>query len=136
MMTWFTDLLKEYPSVAAADQRINLRDDEYGRVVADRDRLDPENEKLWSENALLQTKHPTDTGSLIEMYGVQWRVQPGRPVTAVAYCPKCATALGHYSAGKVHQLECRACHFVAPFSLADLPDYADELTRWRAEADL
>ena len=59
-MGWFTDLLKEYPALAVAKERIKLAQEKYDSVFAKNEKLKADLSKVREENAELKSRLAED----------------------------------------------------------------------------
>jgi hypothetical protein len=108
-MGWLGDLLKEYPALSVAKERLAL--------VEERLRLmEAENKKLATENAELKSKLSIHekASEFIEYKGVLWKEFDG-VVDSISYCPDCKLAMSAFPPGSDEMLACSKCNFTAPF---------------------
>jgi hypothetical protein len=126
-MKWLTDLLKEYPALAVAEQRLKLHEEEFYRLKI-------ENERLAKENQALKTKLAAATPpSFIEERGVLWRFDRLGTVGNLAYCPTCRLAMSPFPPNANLMLICTKCNFQAPFKPNEVARIAAELSKSLAD---
>lgn len=120
-MGWLADLLKEYPALSVAKERLAL--------VEERLRLaEAENKKLSAENAELRKKLTLSEkrNEFIEYKGVMWK-QVGEKIDPIAYCPECRLAMSAFPPGSDEMLACSKCTFTAPFPPSEVNATAKRL---------
>jgi hypothetical protein len=115
-MGWLADLLKEYPALSVAKERLAL--------VEERLRLvESENNKLKAENAELKKRIPIleKASQFIEYKGVLWKQLNGT-IDSISYCPECKLAMSAFPPGSDEMLICSKCNFTKP--VQDAPPLA------------
>ena len=120
-MGWLTDLLKEYPALAVAKERLSLIEDKL--QIAEE-----ENKKLLKENEVLKAValRVESQNKFIEFTGVLWKESNGA-VETLAYCPECKLAMSAFPPGENEMLLCSKCNFIAPFTPNEVKTLASEL---------
>ncbi|HLD14616.1 MAG TPA: hypothetical protein VJB18_07865 [Burkholderiales bacterium] len=118
-MGWLSDLLKEYPALSVAKERLALVEERFRLVEA-------ENKKLGAENADLKKRLSVyeKASQFIEYKGVMWK-QMGEAIDSIAYCPECKLAMSAFPPKSDEMLVCSKCNFTAPF----LPSQVSEMAR-------
>jgi len=118
-MGWLSDLLKEYPALSVAKERLALIEDRLKIVEA-------ENEQLKAENVELKSKLGANDNrsKFIEFKGVLWTQVDGK-VDTITYCPTCELAMSAFPPGSNEMVICSKCNFIAPFR----PDQVDEMAK-------
>src|SRR5262245_39445561 len=110
-MAWLADLLKDFPSLSVARERLALIEQKLADAEA-------ENAKLRAENANLkaQVSAATVQASFIESNGALWKRGSDGKVEPIAYCPDCKRALSPWPPAPADDnLTCTKCDFIAPF---------------------
>lgn len=120
-MGLLADLLKEYPALSVAKERLALIE-ELMRIV------DAENDKLKAENAELKKRVPVleKASKFIEYKGTLWKQLNGA-VDSIAYCPDCTLAMSAFPPGSDEMLICSRCNFTAPFPPSQVDAMATKL---------
>ena len=120
-MGWLADLLKEYPALSVAKERLAF--------VEERLRLaDVENDKLKAENAELKKRIVVleKASKFIEYKGVLWKQLNGT-IDSISYCPDCTLAMSAFPPGSDEMLICSKCNFTAPFPPSQVDAMAKKL---------
>lgn len=124
-MGWLTDLLKEYPALSVAKERLALFEDRLRIFEAENQELKAENARLKQELSAHQT-----SSNFIEHTGVLWKQFNGE-VEPLPYCPECKLAMSAFPPKSDEMLTCSKCNFTAPFP----PSQVDTLAK-KLEVDL
>lgn len=108
-MAWLSDLLKDYPALSVAKERLALVEERFKL-------LETENKKLNAENIDLKKRLSVceKASQFIEYKGVMWK-QLGQTIDSIAYCPECQLAMSAFPPGSDEMLLCSKCNFTAPF---------------------
>lgn len=108
-MGWLSDLLKEYPALSVAKERLAFVEERF-RLV------ETENKRLSAENADLKKKLSVyeKASQFIEYKGVMWK-QLAEAIDPIAYCPECKLAMSAFPPRSDEMLICSKCNFTAPF---------------------
>lgn len=120
-MGWLSDLLKEFPALSVAKERLALVEERLRNI-------ENENKKLISENADLkkQIAAYAKADPFIEYKGVLW-IQFNGEVDAISYCPECKLAMSAFPPGSDEMLVCSRCNFTAPFPPSQVEAIAKKL---------
>lgn len=120
-MSLLADLLKEFPALAVAKERLALIEDRL-RVA------ESENEILKAVNAELKIRIAAyeKADPFYEHKGVLWKVFDGVADT-IAYCPECKLAMSAFPPGDDEMLICSKCGFTAPFPPSQIGAIAKDL---------
>ncbi len=120
-MSWLTDLLKEYPALSVAKERLSLIEEKL-KISED------ENRKLREENKALRVgiDNIEKSKNFIEFNGVLWKVFDG-VVETIAYCPECKLAMSTFPPGSNEMHICSKCDFTAPFEPSEIKNLAKKL---------
>ena len=112
-MNWITDLLKEYPALSVARERLEFAQDRISW-------LETENQTLREQNAALEVdlkKLNAQLTSLdvsaqyVEYEGVLWKRKGDEGFEKFAYCPTCRLPMSDFAG----LLVCKKCNWEAPF---------------------
>lgn len=127
-MGWLGDLLKEYPALSVARERLAL--------IADRLKIaEEENKKLKAEIAELKaeclelrknTTAQEKVNQFLEFKGAVWKQFDGS-VDPLPYCPACKLALSVFPPNSDDNLLCSVCGFTAPFPPSQIKAVAKQL---------
>ncbi len=120
-MGWLTDLLKEYPALSVAKERLSLIEEKLKTSEKENKELRKENDILKSNIARIE-KH----NKFIEYNGVLWKELNGK-VEKIAYCPECKLAMSTFPPGSNEMLICSKCNFTAPFSPNEVNSISNKL---------
>jgi len=123
-MGWIADLLKEFPALEVARERLALLEAKFADLEAESARLRDEVARLQRQNAALKRQVPTS--DFVEAQGVLFRRKPDGRFQNVAYCPDCKRALS--TLHDVMPPTCSKCHFMAPFYRDEIPRIIAELS--------
>lgn len=120
-MGWLTDLLKDYPTLSVAKERLSFIEEKLRAA-------EEENQKLREENASLRSKVDSveKREQFIAFSGVLWKEFNGI-VDEIAYCPECNLAMSAFPPGSNEMLICSKCNFTAPFSPNEVKALAKKL---------
>lgn len=125
-MTWLTDLLKEFPSLSVARERLALVQERLKQSEAKSLALQTEVDALRRECPSLQ-RRIADTPPPVKTYefrGVLWKEQRDGLIEPIAYCPECKLAMSEFPPRTDENLICTKCNFVAPFPPSEVRDMA------------
>jgi hypothetical protein len=122
-MEWLTDLLKEYPALEVARERIVAAETQIAAMESENFRLRGENARLKERLSALARSIPRD---FVEARGVLFKRTDGG-FEPDAYCPDCIRALSLDEARS--RWVCSKCGFIAPFALSDLTRLVASLRR-------
>ncbi|HXJ16155.1 MAG TPA: hypothetical protein VNM68_03050 [Candidatus Polarisedimenticolia bacterium] len=119
-MGWIEDLLKDYPELSGAKDRLE-------RIAQQLRHLEAENRKLKEEKAEW-TKHPAPEPQIqfVPYGGVLWEQFRGT-IKSIAYCPHCKIVLTALPPGSDEMLVCAQCNFTAPFLPSQVGAFAKRL---------
>jgi hypothetical protein len=123
-MGLFTDLLKDFPALAVARERIELAEAKQKSLEEENERLKNEVSELQSRVAMLQSKIP-DT-RFVEFRGVLFKRQSDGRIEEAAYCPDCKRVMS--SLENMLPFCCSKCDFVAPFKGTELKSILAQVT--------
>lgn len=113
-MSWLSDLIKEFPAIAVAKERIALREDQLHQSEKENEKLKQEKKHLKEENARLLKRIKSE--EFIEESGVFWKRKADGKISPVPYCPVCKLAMSVFPPDSDEVLSCSKCDFIAPFS--------------------
>ena len=86
-MSWFSDLLRDFPAVEVARERIALLEAKFSNLEANNAKLTADNERLLRENGSLRRQLPAE--QFAESRGVLFKRKADGTFEEVAYCPDC-----------------------------------------------
>lgn len=124
-MGWLSDLLKDYPALAVARERLALKETQYTVLQSENTTLKDEVARLKAENATLRKQIPTD--DFVESLGVLFKRKSDGTFENIAYCPDCRRPLSTIYNSVPPR--CSKCHFNAPFRRNDIPGIIGELQK-------
>src|SRR5437870_28803 len=109
-MSWLTDLLKEYPALSVARERLAL-------LEARLDALEAENKKLSAANQEMEQRLSEQhaAAQFSECGGVFWKRGADGGYQEFPFCPSCQQVLSPFPPGSDETLICSKCDFIAPF---------------------
>lgn len=127
-MSWLTDLLKDYPALTVAHERLALIAERLSEAERKNEALAAEIDKVTAErDALLANAEAAEKSSRFLNYrGVCWQIDEGE-VERIAYCPECHLAMFVFPPGIDEMLNCSKCKFVAPFPPSQIEAVAKSL---------
>lgn len=127
-MGWLADLLKEYPALSVARERLALFEERLDEAERQNEKLRRELETVQSErDALLENVKKTQKSErFMEHQGVCWQINEGE-VDPLAYCPECHLAMHEFPPNSNETLACSKCNFVAPFAPSEINNVAKSL---------
>jgi hypothetical protein len=116
-MSWVSDMLKEYPALSVAKERLEFLQDKFDQLKKENDALKEVNETLRSANSNLQTRLKTfdRENEFIESSGVLFKKLPNGNIENYAYCPTCKLAMTEFPPQSNECLICTKCNFSSPF---------------------
>jgi hypothetical protein len=116
-MNWLDDILKEFPAIAVAKERLEYWQKRYDEFERENAVLRGENDRLKRENAEMhgQIEGQLHTAGFIEAEGVLWRRKPNGEYEKNPYCPICKLAMTPSPPMLPTLLSCIRCSFAAPF---------------------
>ena len=128
-MGWLTDLLKDYPALSVAKERLALMEERLKHAEARSSVLQQENESLRAELTELKKRVPSDLGKnpFFEYSGVLWKESRDGLIDPLAYCPVCKLAMSTFPPRSNDSLICTKCNFAAPFAPSEVKDKALKL---------
>ena len=124
-MGWFSDLLKEYPALEVARERIALLEAKFANLETENATLREEVASLQRENKTLKRQLPTE--DFVEARGALFNCRPDGSFEPIAYCPDCKRALAPFPMPGTFGPICSKCHYRAPFKENDIPEILKEL---------
>ena len=123
-----TDLLKEFPALSVAKERLALIEERLKGSEAENKKLREEiaglkreRDSLKEKLSLLETEN-----KFFEFKGVLWKVFSGK-VDSLAYCPSCKLAMSAFPPSSDEMLICSKCNFTAPFKPGETESLAKKL---------
>ena len=127
-MSWLTDLLKEYPALSVARERLALLEERLNDAERQNEKLRRELEKIQMERDFLleNAKEVEKSSRFFEHKGVCWQIYEGE-VEPFPYCPDCHLAMHAFPPGSDEMLVCSKCDFVAPFAPSEIEKVAKSL---------
>ena len=116
-MDWLAELLKEFPSLSVAKERLQYWQDKYNTLESENDRLRRENEQLDKDNAKLKSQVETlqTSEGFVESEGVLWKRKPNGEYEKNPYCPICKLVMSPSPPMVPIHISCLKCSFTAPF---------------------
>ena len=126
-MNWLEDLLKEYPMLSAAREKLSAMEAKYSDLENENNLLKEEIKQLRLETATAGA--PTVEGAsgfapaFVEASGVLWKSKRGGGYENVPYCPTCKSSLADYSGS----LLCLKCNWQAPIKSFEVPKVYHDL---------
>jgi hypothetical protein len=124
VMGWFTDLLKQYPALEVARERLALADEKYESLGRENETLKLDNARLRRELEALRSSIPRT--EFVESRGVLFKRKPDGTFGPDAYCPDCERVLSTFEES-VFPPSCSRCRFQAPFFKCDIQAIIAEL---------
>lgn len=115
-MGWLTDLLKEYPALNVARERLALADAKYELLERENGTLKLEIARLKGELEALRRTAPST--EWVEARGVLFKRRADGTFEPDAYCPECKRALNALES--FMPLRCSKCKYLAPFKAPEL----------------
>lgn len=127
-MGLITDLLKEFPALSVAKERLALIEERLKGAETENKKLKEEIAELKSERDSLKEKLSLleTENKFIEFKGVLWKVFSGE-VDSLAYCPSCKLAMSEFPPACDEMLICSKCNFTAPFKPSKTKSLAKKL---------
>ena len=122
-MTWLEDLLKEYPELSAAREKLAALEAKFSDLENENNVLKQEAEQLRRELAKAAAPSVEGASGFIEASGVLWKSKRGGGYENVPYCPTCKSALADYSGS----LLCLKCNWQAPIKSFEAPKVYHDL---------
>lgn len=115
-MGWLADILKDYPALSVARERLALVEDRLKLMEAENKNLKTENAYLRTECAEMKKRVSVyeKANQFVEYKGVLWKQLNGT-VDSISYCPECKLAMFAFPPGSNEMLICSKCNFTAPF---------------------
>jgi hypothetical protein len=112
-MGWLTDLLKDYPALAVAKERLAYKEEQFNELKDENRRLTEEIGALKAENAELKKKlaDPMQRQEFILESGALWRVKPDGAIEHYPYCTCCHHVLTNIGT----HFRCYRCDITTPF---------------------
>jgi hypothetical protein len=116
-VSWLTDLLKEYPALTVARERLALVEERLRQLEEEKKHLQAENARLGED--LRTTKQQLEElqkkEAFIEDSGVLWKKDNSGRI--LPYCPTCRLALSKFPPMETDlaRMRCSKCKFQAPF---------------------
>jgi hypothetical protein len=123
-MGWFSDLLKEYPALEVAKERIALLETKFTTLETENAKLRDEVANLRRENEAIKRQLPSE--DFVEARGVLFKRKADGSFEPDAYCPNCKRALALPRVLAVAPT-CSLCHYQASFRARDLWGIVNEL---------
>lgn len=120
-MGWLSDLLKEFPALSVAKERLALVEERLKSIENENKNLVSENADLKKQIAVCAKAEP-----FIEYKGVLWKQFNGE-VDTISYCPECKLAMSAFPPGSDEMLICSRCNFTAPFPPSQVEAIAKKL---------
>jgi hypothetical protein len=122
-MGWLTELLKDYPALPVAHERIALAEEKYATLEVENKQLKEENARLADELVTLRRLIPNN--DFVERRGALFKRKPDGTFDDIAYCPDCKRALSTIE--NFFPPRCSKCKFQAPFKRDEIPGILQEL---------
>lgn len=122
-MGFLSDLLKDYPALNVAQERVALAEAKYAALEEENKRLKGENAQLKGELAAAQRQIPSD--DFVERRGVLFKRRADGKFDPDAYCPKCKTPL--YAMDDIFIPTCSGCRFRSPIKRPEMRVIVGEL---------
>ncbi len=120
-MGWLNDLLKDYPALSVAKERLALVEEKLKSSEEENQKLRVENAELKKAVGVLKKE-----SNFTEYKGVLWK-QLGDKIDSIAYCPDCKLAMSAFPPGDDEMLVCSKCNFTAPFKPSEVEAKAKQL---------
>ena len=127
-MGWLSDLLKDYPALSVARERLalvadhlKLAEDENKKLKAEIVELKTECSELRKKVTALEKENP-----FFEFKGVLWKQFDGS-IDPLPYCPACKLAMSAFPPASDENLICSVCSFTAPFPPSQIDAVAKRL---------
>lgn len=127
-MGWLSDLIKEYPALSVARERLALVADRLKMAEDENKKLKAEIESLRAERNELAKRAAAQEKRehFVEFKGVLWKQNDGS-VDPLPYCPTCKLAMSAFPPGSDDNLICSVCNFTAPFPPSQIAAMAKKL---------
>lgn len=122
-MSWLSDLLKEYPALNVARERLALAEQRYELLERENEVLKLENARLKGENEAMRRTSPRP--EFVESNGALFKRKADGTFEPIAYCPDCKSALS--SPIEPILLRCSKCKYSAPFHKSELTGIISQL---------
>lgn len=122
-MAWLTDLLKEYPALEVARERIALAEARFAAMEAENRTLKEDLAILKGENTALRRQVPSS--EFVEARGALFKQKATGQFEPIAYCPECRRALS--TIDNYIPPSCSKCRFMAPFRQDEIPKILADL---------
>jgi hypothetical protein len=116
-MSFFSDLLKDFPALEVARERIKLVEDKQRSVEEENQRLRQTVATLQADIAALRLRLPST--EFVERRGAIFKRLPTGGFESVAYCPDCKRALSTLE--DFIPLSCSKCNYIAPLRGPEIP---------------
>ena len=128
-MGWVSDLLREFPALSVAKERLSLLEDRLKQSEGECEKLRAENEMLAGKVASLEARlSEADKGSkFVEDSGVLWKRDASGRFPPICYCPKCLLAMSVVDPMLDLPPRCSQCKFKAPFERSHIQEIANRL---------
>lgn len=116
-MGWLTDLLKEYPALSVAKERLSLLQDKMQTIENENVKLKEENRDLKAQVNQLKKDIDkyTKEAVFVEGSGVCFKKKTDGNFEIYAYCPSCKQAMSEFPPQSDEMLLCSKCNYRAPF---------------------
>jgi hypothetical protein len=116
-MSWLTDLLREYPALSVAKERLVLLQDKMQVLGDENEKLKKENDELRMQVVELkkQLERYIKEEVFIEDSGVLFKKKLDGNFENFAYCPTCKQAMSEFPPRSNELLICTKCNYQAPF---------------------
>lgn len=130
-MNWLDDLLKDFPDLAVAKEKLVSWQEKYNALEAENENLKKENRELKETIIKLenQVAQHVQIDPFIENHGVLWKKGANGSVDKIAYCPKCRLVMTPFPSGNPECLICTQCKFRAPFHPGELGSIVNNIQR-------
>ena len=130
-MNWLDNLLKEYPELSVAREKLSVWQDKHNALEAENENLKKEKRELKETITKLENlvAQHVKIDPFIEDHGVLWKMGADGSVDHIAYCPKCRLVMTPFPSGNPEYFICTQCKFRAPFDLRELDDIVENIRR-------
>ena len=134
-MNWLEDLIKEYPGLSAAKEKLVLQQDKYNALEAENEELKKKIRGLKETVTKLEKSvfQHVKIDPFIEDHGVLWKKGADGSIDKIAYCPKCRVVMTPFPSGNPEFIVCTQCKYRAPFQCMELDGIVRNVAKSNSE---
>lgn len=117
-MGWFTDLMKDVPTLSVARERMALAEDKFKTIEAENQQLREQLQRVVAQCTELREKleAATQEQTFVKQSGLLWLRQADGQFEDAPYCPKCQTVMHKFPPiGRPMMWLCSSCQMSANY---------------------